>query len=482
MRNIVAGKILIKLRSFFLIVIITLLLLELILHICSYVISTDNSLFKSVKTKKIKIVVLGESTSYFGGKDSYPSILQDQLNTTFPNTFHVINLSSPAITTTQVKNNINRYIEIHKPQIALIMLGINDQSHQKKLNASPLINTQNVTNDFELKIFKLINYFFFMNGRKSFFHNDSTQVRLTYKQLRNIPQIPVESRYEIAKSYTNQEFQEVLTAYQHLNIVELSLKRFEVLFDSLLQTTDIKSIELALIKYSKLQISPVAMFGLLNISEASGYKNIQSCINLLRLISTKTPQKAIALDTVKDLLRGYIFYIQNSFLITANSKKIETLKIKVSNIINYTKAMRLLKDINKLKINMEKSKFDPSKYLTFDTKRMSLFASEKSKANYKYIVEKLEDSKVQTILIQYPLRSTESLYDIFGKSHPIISNKFNFLDALKKLHYEELFTDRFAHNFGHFSKMGATILSSAVLKYLRGSHKQKDFKKNKLQK
>lgn len=73
------------------------------------------------------ILCIGESTTAWGGDDSYPAQLQDILNAIqAQRRFRVINKGMPASTTDEILDVLPRYLTQYKPDYVLAMVGIND--------------------------------------------------------------------------------------------------------------------------------------------------------------------------------------------------------------------------------------------------------------------------------------------------------------------------------------------------------------------
>jgi tetratricopeptide (TPR) repeat protein len=107
------------------------------------------------KFRGYRILCIGESTTYDGGIYSYPSQLQRILNSKNNGVrFKVINCGIPGITTdaivAQLKDNINKY----RPDIVIVMMGINDNA---SIKIKDIISDEK--NSFfprNLKIYKLM--------------------------------------------------------------------------------------------------------------------------------------------------------------------------------------------------------------------------------------------------------------------------------------------------------------------------------------
>jgi len=99
------------------------------------------------KNKKVyRILCVGDSSTYGTGasdrnKFSYPSQLQNILNDKFINKkFEVINLGRPGISSSQLLNRFENDILKFKPNIAVMMIGINDPWNFEESNILKFYN------------------------------------------------------------------------------------------------------------------------------------------------------------------------------------------------------------------------------------------------------------------------------------------------------------------------------------------------------
>jgi len=84
--------------------------------------------------KVIKVLCLGESTTALGGADSYPTQLEESLNSQSNEIkFKVINKGVPAITTKYIAENIKRNLDKYEPDIVITMMGINDREQGESI-------------------------------------------------------------------------------------------------------------------------------------------------------------------------------------------------------------------------------------------------------------------------------------------------------------------------------------------------------------
>lgn len=75
---------------------------------------------------QIKILCIGESTTVWGGEDSYPSILQRKLESRFGDKYQIINKGLPGANTHKILKELPLFLEEVQPQLVVVMTGIND--------------------------------------------------------------------------------------------------------------------------------------------------------------------------------------------------------------------------------------------------------------------------------------------------------------------------------------------------------------------
>ena len=111
--------------------IVTFLFIEGLLRLGSwsfyYLQNEQNKKKISSGIKELVVLCVGESTTAWGGKNSWPSQLQRILNNTQHQvTFHIINKGIPATDTNEILKQLPSHIMKYKPDIVLAMVGIND--------------------------------------------------------------------------------------------------------------------------------------------------------------------------------------------------------------------------------------------------------------------------------------------------------------------------------------------------------------------
>jgi len=111
----------------------------------------------SFKQNEYRILCLGESTTALGGEDSYPSQLEELLNTpNQPTHYTVINEGIISTTTEYILSHLERNLDQYKPQLVILMMGINDKAYlHHSYKALWWENVKSYLKDF--RVYKLIN-------------------------------------------------------------------------------------------------------------------------------------------------------------------------------------------------------------------------------------------------------------------------------------------------------------------------------------
>ncbi len=82
-------------------------------------------------------------------------------------------------------------------------------------------------------------------------------------------------------------------------------------------------------------------------------------------------------------------------------------------------------------------------------------------ANYDSVLNKVLSRGIPIIVMQYPLRSIDTLKDYLGQKRGVIfvENKQNFKTALQSGTYSDYFKDTFANDFGHCTRKGNELIA-----------------------
>lgn len=91
-------------------------------------------------------------------------------------------------------------------------------------------------------------------------------------------------------------------------------------------------------------------------------------------------------------------------------------------------------------------------------------------ANYQHTKQLLDVSEGSLVAVQYPLRSLEPLRATFAEVDgvPMVDNEASFRDALAEHPYDALFWDNCYGDFGHLTRAGNRILAENVAEVILG--------------
>jgi len=128
MRN----KIFAFLRWFFIVALLTLVLLESTLQIASLFVEKRHGQFSAtmLPNSKLRVVAMGDSNTYglyLKAEEAYPAVLQSEWNQHHPdNKIEVINLGFPGTNSSRVLKSMPDVIKTFSPDIITVMIGAND--------------------------------------------------------------------------------------------------------------------------------------------------------------------------------------------------------------------------------------------------------------------------------------------------------------------------------------------------------------------
>jgi len=104
--------------------------LELFFWIGSWVTQTTQfwgNTFLSHKKDVYKIMCIGDSTTYAGGNDSYPSQLKRFLNAnTSGRKFQVLNQGMAGASSTTILSHLDQWLETYQPDMVVAMVGFDE--------------------------------------------------------------------------------------------------------------------------------------------------------------------------------------------------------------------------------------------------------------------------------------------------------------------------------------------------------------------
>jgi len=402
-----------------------------------------------------RIMCLGESTTAMGGRDSYPSQLEDILNQR--NTgirFSVINKGVPSISTAYLLNHLEENIAKYKPGMIITMIGINDERWNVTYGGSPPSKSISFMANFRAyKLARLMWLQILTKIRKN---------RVLYRAQSD------QAEEELKKNIELNPRNEWL--YIELGDYYKSQARYAEA-----KTTYKKAIEL-------------------NPRNEKSFMGLGWCLRYYGNYAQAEEafKKAIELNSKDEwphIQLGYCYKEQNMPVQTEGAFK-KAIELNPKNQWpyielgyyykdqgRYAEAEAVLKKAIEINPNDERiwgglatlyqetGRYSDSKECYKKASELAVtYFNASTRDNYQKIKEILDKKKIQLVCVQYPVRKPGQFKKIFMDQEGIIfvDNEQIFKEAIQRDGYSEYFTDMFAGDFGHCNSKGNKLLAGNI--------------------
>ena len=425
-----------KIFSMFLGIVFALVSLEVLLQVSSFVITQTYKINnnRSVKIfddkEEIKILCVGESTTFA----QYPKQLVDYLNRKINKDFIVIDCGVPGTNVENITDRIDEQIKMYNPDIVVSMMGANDAKLKE-------------TRIYKKYKFKTVGLFMLIKR-----HIESIAAEKLYADANNTDYSKlVDSYFQTG----NQPIQLIKIVNNNPN----NIKATEALVSIYRMRKDYSNVEKYAGKFLTTNPSVTDMFILFMLTDVYIQQkkyNLADNLILSILISdkineeqkneylSKVVESYISFSTTDELTRYYNLLVDN---------KIQT--IILDDLYKYLKK-------NKASV----------KYYTYANRYSKIgqvpdFDTEEIKKSYLLFAQKLIDKNIVYICMGYPTISIETFRNFFKNTKlndkiVFISNENNFKEKLETMPYYELFVDNFGGTFGHCTNFGNTLIAENV--------------------
>jgi len=387
-----------------------------------------------------RILCIGESTTAFGGHNSYPSQLGRILNKNNNDlTFSVINKGVPGTNSVAILRNLQSNLKKYKPDIVISMIGINDNDvnilSEKINNKSSFLKS--------LKTYKLAD--FILSGFKS-------SSRVVNVEEREALEISKNTDYYL--NYESNQRKQSLEELKNIipNNMLRSLRNAWLEFDK----SNFENSRMILEKTVK--SNPENYYAYSNLVEhycaQDEYnKAIKLFPNVFELKPTHQKLPTFLIDCYLDLNWKHMDH--NDIAIAE-----QLLNSTVKDQLNNSDLIGLLANIYGLQ---EKSDLSKQYFLDVSELRTHNF-NPTTRSNYLKIYKTLSNLNIQLIAVQYPMSSIEPLRQTFDNKNGVIfiDNESSFKKAVKNQNYNNYFIDMFAGTFGHCTPNGNKLLANNI--------------------
>lgn len=419
----------------------TLLLLEIGLRITGNIFlwkkERENQLNFS-RQNSYRILCLGESTTFLGGEDSYPSQLERILNTTLTNkTVKVINKGIPGANSNQILAHAGKWLDEYHPDLVLIMMGINDSP--TLIPRQRLSPTQRLVVFLQnLRVNKLYRWIHQAGQQKLSPHSRITPIATTTTQNKT----PDDNGGRDAQKQAFENASPLLKEGLTMAVLFEANGEFpkgESVYRKMLTLTDDQVIRQWI--YLRLER---------NLQQQQKYDDI---LDILEFI----PHHSWVEDWVERFCTDPIKAQRMHSLL---DKKIEeeptTLLFQNYKSACYarfgdtTNAERYAREAE----NQRKKHINPT-----------------TKGNYLELLRSINQHESKPIIVQYAMLDPNEIREMLAGDEElqkilVIDNREAFTKALSTASYDEIFTDRFAGTFGHCTNHGNLVLAENIADFL----------------
>jgi tetratricopeptide (TPR) repeat protein len=399
---------------------IGILFLESSMRVAGFFIQVGNLKSQTFENNKkgsdFVILTLGESTTEYLGKESWPEQLEKILNNKSSKLkVRIINKARSGTNSAVLLSHLRAYIEEYKPDMVITMMGINDDWSYVFFADKPPNKIELFFQDFRIvKLARLI-YLSFKQKESSKKINiqdmpEEAVIHFTLGLQFFSKGDMINAKTEIEKAINLYPF--FYDAYVHLGLIERDYYKN--------MTKAIEYFEYAV------KINPYNSVALARLGETIRESN--------PIESQKLLTKALTLDNAEKEL------ILNSLIYSYEKQ-------------NYSKEIDTILGKEGLSINLSDGRMKEGN----------------TKYHYRLMYKILEEKNITWAIMQYPTRDILDFKDFFSEEEQdkliFIENKENFIEALKNLTYEELFRDKFAfprYSFGHCTEFGNKLITENV--------------------
>ncbi|MDP2924689.1 MAG: tetratricopeptide repeat protein [Candidatus Omnitrophota bacterium] len=434
----------------------SLLLLEICLRLAGFTFLS----FQEYKNKEVirrnngyRILCVGDSLTALGGKNSYPAYLQEMLNQNMPDfKCSVINKGWIGGTSHEIVSKLSRHIELYKPNMMIVMMGINDRKeqilHRDDGRFRALMKSLRL-----YKLFKTVKSRFRDRVIIAPRQEEGSDSEAFYEAKIEKNPNDISSYFALSGFYARYErfeeaeqvLKEIAETYPDNIKAWLSLAWFYSERERFQEAEDVfrKSIEVHPLR-AELYIHMAAFY-----KEQSRFGEANEIL-----------KKAREID--KDISLTYIHLV--SF--DKDYKRLESAEVLFKNrILSQPLNDRLYGGLALCYEYMGQYKKADEYYRKANDIRISCYNAV-ARRSYQELADIAIKKRVKLIYVQYPMRSLDLLLKMFIDTDGIIfvDNEAVFRQLVRQRGYDEYFIDTFGGDFGHCTAKGNQLLAGNIAK------------------
>jgi tetratricopeptide (TPR) repeat protein len=454
-----------------------------------------SNLAQAGKSGEIRIMCVGESTTFYGGSNAYPRQLEEVLNTLgAPRRFTIINKGRPGTNTNTVVQNLESWIDQNHPDAVVAMIGINDVG---MLAVTPLPEEGGAGERFvkNLRLYKL--FTLILEGARRMGGGAAPDSLLDADELAASLREEAEKKPGDAAGYL--KLGQVLLEREHFAQAQEAFRKAAEITPS---AGAFFGLAMSLKKAASFEKAIEAFKSCLAIDPkndrawAEGGEVYSMKRNKNRGEAEKMFARAIELNPDNDLaLAGMAYCIWKKKIyqeaigmgeraVAANPQNKWAYEIMSSCWKKLHDIPAAIRTYEREIAHNPRASFPHAELGRLyaqvgDTTRAEEQARQAreigldmykpvTRKNYQRIREILAKRRVRLVAMQYPVRSIEPLQRLLEPNEGVVfvDNEGIFREALQRLSTKELFTDLFGGDFGHCTPAGNRLIADNLARVL----------------
>lgn len=417
--------------------------------------------FKKEDASEYRILCLGESTTAFGGENSYPAQLERILNQrSSERKFVVINKGIPAIDTAVIISDLERNLNRYSPHMVITMMGINDSVNrfESKNGIRDFIKTFRVYKVLKLVWIRLkpgkeLKKAYFESGKYHLERRHYYEAQQLFSKAMQIKPVDPVDYVWLGKCYYEQglkaEAQEMFAKVEGLDFLEV-----QDYIDAGWGFFDIGKVSAAEQMFKKAigvnpgDYGPYVEAGQF-YHDAGLFPQAEELYN--KALELAGPQNR---DSWPYSALGWHYFERNMFSEAEDmfKKALELDSQDPETYLDLAYVKQAQGDRHQAEGYFSKSGSEDARLKAFTSR------------NYNRLKSIILKRGIRLVCAQYPGRRLEDLKRMFDSPDGavFVDNEKIFKDALKEGRYEDYFTDRFAWDFGHCTPKGNNLLANNI--------------------
>ncbi len=383
-----------------------------------------------------RILCIGESTTLVGGKDSYPSQLENILNQTGGGMqFQVINQGMAGVSTTTISQQLPQWLQRYRPDMVIAMIGILDPMQNQKQD-TPQSLPAFVEKIKLYQLFKKLEQKAVV-GLKEYVQRQERQIHPPVKENKVFT-----TEYDMFNDAMVQQPDDQKKLYFLINLVKADgrMDVAEVLYEKFLQNNKNDVINRWVIK----------QYGNLLVQRGEYDKFVR--------VMEYIPYDSWLFDWIKGYCHGedHMERVRQTIERMVTQERVDPLVYGYVSACYEEGGHKDLADIYQDKMGLESSYYAPL-----------------TRRNYIAIKDILLSQDIQPVFVQYPMRNIRPLLSIFDNDPDrgkiiFVDNGPVFHEGVRQKSYEFYFLDKMSGDTGHATPEGNHLLAGNIAKAILG--------------